>query len=390
MRLMLITDNYPPGGYGAANYLHALFTHVPDAEVIVQTRRVDRSREVDGRHPGTVERLPLVIDPKRGGVLNAIWNGFRWLPSALRLAKTWRPDVVHVGQVLPLGPVAWCLKRVMRIPYVVYTYSEELAAAFLRRRPVRAAVARYFLRHADHVVCISGWTRSLVVEHAGVAAARTVIIHPPYSPPRINRPLPHHLASRLAGKRVLLTTGRIWERKGHDAVVRALPDVLARFPDSIYLVVGDGYYAEPLRELVSRLDLDEHVVFAGALDDCYLTACYDRCEVFVSPFREERTHDVDGFGIVFLEAAARGKPVVAGNAGGAPEAIVEGKTGLLVDGFDPASVATAICELLDDPQRARQMGEAGRARVMAEFRPADQAQKVSELSARLVEEAGRT
>ena len=183
----------------------------------------------------------------------------------------------------------------------------------------------------------------------------------------------------LEGKRVLLSVGRLVERKGVDTVFKALPTVLERCPEARYLVVGEGPYRAFLERLAADLDLGGKVVFAGHVAQDDLPLVYAAADVFVMASRViEANAEVEGFGLVFLEANACGKPVVGGRSGGVVDAVANGETGLLADPLNPEDVARALSALLCDPAYARRLGENGRRRVEREFRWPVLAAKVAE------------
>jgi phosphatidylinositol alpha-1,6-mannosyltransferase len=171
----------------------------------------------------------------------------------------------------------------------------------------------------------------------------------------------------LEGTLVLLTVGRLVTRKGHDLVLRALPAVLSDLPGVRYLIVGTGPQESALRSLAAKQGVERAVTFAGYVEDSELCAHYLAADVIVMPCREV-DGDVEGFGIAFMEAAACRRPTVGGRSGGAPEAIADGETGRLVDPEDPEELAGVLTSLLGDPDLRKSMGEAGRRRVLAEFR----------------------
>ena len=164
---------------------------------------------------------------------------------------------------------------------------------------------------------------------------------------------------KIASKRVLLSVGRLVPRKGIDRTLEAMPKLLQRHPDLHYLIVGDGPYRERLQQMVAELGLASYVTFTGPIGDEELRAHYALCDLFVLPNREMPDGDTEGFGLVFLEANACGKPVVGGRAGGVVEAVQDGHNGLLVNGDNVDSIVEAVCKLLEDEalyQRLRRGG----------------------------------
>ena len=327
-----------------ADMLRALARAWPEARhrvLLYHNRGVPRLPEGLG---GGVRALPCGMRSRRLARL-------RFAGVFARLLAGRRPDLVVVGHV-DLAPLAWLARRALRVPYVVWTYGIEVWG-------LRAGLRAASLRHADRVVAISRHTaRELAAIDAGLAQ-RTVVV-PPAVGDRFRPGGGDALRRRLglAGARVLLSVGRLSaaERyKGFDTVLEALPRVLARVPDVRYVVAGDGDDLPRLRALAARLGVSHATVFAGAPADGEMPGYYDACDLFVMPSRRE------GFGIVFLEALACGKPVLAAAAGGAPDALRDGALGRLVAPGDADGTAQAVLDFLDgrwppaltDPARLR-------------------------------------
>ena len=290
--------------------------------------------------------------------------------QAFKMAALDRPSRFHCGQVLSSGVPGWVCKRLFGVPYVVYVYGSESARL---GRGLQGWLMRRALEECDRVVANSDAT-SAEFRTFGVPEARIVRVYPGVDPHRF-RPGPKDPEGvrryGLEGKRVLLTVARLDQRKGHDVVIRALGRLRETHPDLVYLIAGMGREEARLRSLAESLQVKDRVRFAGFVPESDLPSVYNLCEVFVMPNRvTEGTRlegDVEGFGISFVEAGACGKPVVAGRSGGAGEAVLEGTTGLLVDPRSESEVAEAIGRLLENPQEARRLGEAGRCRAESMF-----------------------
>jgi phosphatidylinositol alpha-1,6-mannosyltransferase len=221
------------------------------------------------------------------------------------------------------------------------------------------------LRRASMVVASSRFTQTSVLS-LGVSPDRVRILHPganvapedaTSAPPSPDRPF------------TLLSVSRLVDLyKGHDTVIRALPLIHSKCPATRYVIVGGGPLRDYLQRLAGTLGVEQHVVFLGDVSDDTREALYQNCDVFVQLSREARSGGgAEGFGIVCLEASAAGKPVVAGRAGGLPDAVKDGVSGLLVDPSNLGHVAEAIASLLLDSSRRMRMGQAGRARVLRAF-----------------------
>jgi phosphatidylinositol alpha-1,6-mannosyltransferase len=226
------------------------------------------------------------------------------------------------------------------------------------------------LGEADRVVTISRYTEENLVQ-LGVDQSRIAMIYPGvdleafYPDPAAGRAVRarHRLSDRQP---VLLTVARLIPRKGNDRVIEALPAMLERVPDLVYLIVGTGPGENWLRAYAQEKGVADRVIFAGRVSDEELSAYYNAANVFIMPNRKEGA-DVEGFGIVFLEANACGKPVIGGRSGGAVDAVAHGESGYLVDPCSPPDIAEAAIRLLTDPGLAERMGERGRERAQREF-----------------------
>jgi phosphatidylinositol alpha-1,6-mannosyltransferase len=277
--------------------------------------------------------------------------------------------VVILGTVND-GRFGLWLRRWFGIPYIVYAHGNEICS--ILSAPEDHKPALHVLANASRVVAVSRFTAGLV-ERTGIGADRITVVYPgcdveAFEPQATDPELPIRLLGRRSGNRVVLTTGNLVERKGHDMVIRALPQVIEAVPDVTYLIVGNGYYRAELERLAQALGVGDHVVFAGRISDAELPAIYSHADVFIMASRQRlEANDIEGFGLVYLEASASGTPVIGGRSGGIPEAIVEGTTGLLVDPEDPADIARALTRCLTEAGLSAELGRAGAEWVRREF-----------------------
>lgn len=319
--------------------MHRLVLHARRLEVRVVTRTspgaaaFDEQTDLDVRRAGRAG----------GGPASNLAVSVRGLVEAARF----RPRAVLSGHVVT-GPAARAIGRAAGVPVIQYVHADEL-----RTRPRTARLAA----GAEAVVAVSAHTVAQVVD-AGA------------DPARVHRvlngvDLPAVPCGKTAPRPTLITVARLEDRyKGHDTLIRALPLIRARVPEVEWVVVGDGSLRPELERLAEREGVRAAVRFLGTVTDAERDAALDRARVFAMPSRLPAGGvGGEGFGIVYLEAAARGLPVVAGNVGGALDAVVDGETGLLVNPDDPAAVAGAISGLLCDPERAAALGAAGERRA---------------------------
>ncbi|MBK7593539.1 MAG: glycosyltransferase family 4 protein, partial [Betaproteobacteria bacterium] len=212
---------------------------------------------------------------------------------------------------------------------------------------------RRYLQKADAVVAVSHFTEKALIRLMDVDPCKIHLFHNGVDIQRFQPgPKRADLMERpgIAGKQVILTVGRIVPRKGFDAVIRAMPTILASVPDAHYLIVGTGHYRAALEALVQECGMHDRITFIGPVADEDLADYYRLCDLFVMPNREMPDGDTEGFGLVFLEANACGKPVIGGIAGGAVEAVRHGENGLLVDSWSIGEIAENIVRLLTDTE----------------------------------------
>ena len=355
MRVLLLTEYFAPHAGGTAVYYHAIARRLPPGAVMVAARTHPLAAEYDGQLPFPIVRTPFPRIPKVRMLVE--WCAM----VCVALWGVWRGGVtiLQAGQVFPVGLAAHLAHRVTGVPYAVYLHGEELTAAAGQRR----RLIRYILRHAAAVFVNSRFTARQALSF-GVPRRRLHLVRPAVDTRRFR---PHGTSptrARWGGAdhRVLLTVGRLVPRKGQDTVIRLLPRLAEVAPDVVYWIAGDGPPAERRRlaTLAAECGVAERVRFLGPVAVGGLAALYNACDVFVMLNRTMPDGDVEGFGTVFLEAGACGKPVVGGRSGGVREAVRDGVTGFLVrDGDDEAAVEV-IARLLRDEALRGSLGEAGR------------------------------
>ncbi|MGO8791405.1 MAG: glycosyltransferase family 4 protein [Terriglobia bacterium] len=299
-------------------------------------------------------RFPAALKLRFG--LQTLWGSTRWQPDLM------------ICTHLALGPVGWLLTQVARRRCWIVVHGIEAWVDL----PVWKGAA---LRRADRVIVTSAFSREQVVKRHHIHQNRISNLPCTLDETLLRvEPTKNGVCARVpATQRLVITVARMAasERyKGHDVVLRSLPSVVAKIPNLTYAIVGGGDDRPRLEALVGELGLGKHVIFTGEVADSELVALYRRSEVFLLPARtviDKSNAKGEGFGIVFLEAMAFSKPVIGPNYGAPMELIRHGETGFLVDPENPAAVADALLTLLSNPDRAREMGKAGRDLVRRQY-----------------------
>jgi phosphatidylinositol alpha-1,6-mannosyltransferase len=352
-RTLVVTNDFPPRQGGIQTFVAALLARRPPGSVVVLASDSPGSAEHDAGLPYPVVRMPTgMLLPTRGAAR-----------AAAELARRHDCDSAVFGAAAPLGLLAPALRAAGVGHLVGITHGHETGWVAL---PGSRQLMQRIASGLDVVTYISDYTRGRLAP-ALDGRTRLAQLSPGVDVDRFT-PAAEGAAVRrrhgLGEAPVVVCVSRLVARKGQDVLVAAWPRLLARHPDARLLLVGGGPAEATLRRAVATRGLGHSVVFAGPVDPEELPAYYAAGDVFAMPCRTRRGGlDVEGLGMVFLEAAACGRPVVAGTSGGAPEAVQEGVTGHVVDPRSPSAVADAIADLLADPNRARTMGAAGRAWV---------------------------
>jgi len=366
-------------------YLHNIVSNLPQNETLVLA---NAREEDDGFDQGQAYRVFRIARLWKDFTKREQYHELLELTSrARRIVGEFHVSLVHAGQVYPTGLVAWWLKKTLGVPYVVYLYAEELNKVFSRKDLFFAnllkGIYRLVLGGASGCIVVSDYTRELLTQF-GLPVTRVLKVIPMIGEQKLAgetqvAALREKLGHR-GNERYVLSVGRLIERKGFDNLLHAFLIVQRTFSEARLLIVGHGPEDAKLKALASELGLDDRVHFAGFVPDDEMSAYYQVCDVFAMPHRELPDGDTEGCPTVFLEANAAGKPSIGGCAGGVRDAIIDGETGLIVDGTKPAEIAEALIRLLADPVLAGRLGENGRMRVRRELSPVQGAEKVLKFS----------
>ncbi len=359
---VIVTLDLPPlqdGGIATLVDVLATGLHAVGEDVVVYAR--GRGPEVDA------------WDRDRDYPVIRMW-GHSWIrhttrnltPHLLKIFAKHRPlDLTLANWQLAAGAVAVAGR--LGVPVTALVYGRDVTA----RDPLPGALSR-----VDRILALTHWLAA-ELEARGMDRGRVQAVHAAVHRPRMEgEPGTFRRRFGLGDAPLVLCVGRLIPRKGQDALIEAWPQVIRRVPGARLVLVGEGRDGDRLRSLIRRGGLEPAVDLAGFLDPGDLESAYRAADLFAMPCREEAGGDTEGFGLVFLEAGARGLPVIGGRTAGVVEAIVDGRTGLLVEPGDGPALVDALVGLLGDRARSRAMGDAGRARVASEYTPEAYARRV--------------
>jgi phosphatidylinositol alpha-1,6-mannosyltransferase len=369
MKILTTCYDYRPHLGGVATFSHELtraLAREPGVEVLNIAPRASGDAEFDAS--SGVPTLRIQAPPR---ATRAVLPFSRALCSE---SLRFKPDVILNTLWMPGGAASLLSAPIHRIPYYLVAHGMELLESSQTfRKRLRAGMSplkEQVFQRSGGVFANSAFTRELVVSETGTEPGRVRVIHCGVDPEEFHPERESGVARELGleGRRILLTVSRLYDYKGIDRAISAMREVARRHPDVAYVVCGEGPDRKRLESLIRHYRVQKNVVIAGKIPQERLRDYYNAAEAFVLLTRSDwSAPNVEGFGIVFLEAASCAKPVVAGDSGGIPDAVAGGETGWLVDPTDDAAISRAMIECLDHPEEARRRGEAGRRRVLGAF-----------------------
>lgn len=367
---LVLSEIFPPTKGGSGKWLSEIYARIGcfSGVMVVGTPPQVGSDFDDQRYPKPILREDLSMSFRGLANVSSLFAYGRIFRRVSHLVRLHRATEIHAARPLFEGLVARWIKWRWGIPYLCFVHGEDINVAMTSRE--LSLLTASVLNNADKLIANSSFTQELLLSDWRIPLDRIQLMHPGVDC-EFFQPLPVCTPRQFfpQDRRVLLTVGRLQERKGHDTLLMGMPSIRERHPDVLYAIAGDGEQRPKLQRLVEKLNLQEHVRFLGEIDDSTLRQCYRESDLFVLPNRSVG-RDVEGFGIVLLEAQACGKPVIAGRSGGTKDAIDDGETGLLVDCQNPESpgeLVNAICDMLGNAERLRVFGEAARSFVKNTF-----------------------
>ena len=362
-KILCITNDFGPRAGGIETFVIGLIERLPHGTVIVYTSSQGDTAAYDGQW---LSNFGVEVIRDRSKVLlptPRVGRSVRALVRERGISK------VFFGAAAPLGLLAKGLRRAGVRRIVALTHGHEVwwAKVF----PFTLAIRRIG-KYVDTLTYLGSFTRNAIARSLSTRARESMVRIAPgidtshFAPSDSAEQLKKELD--LAGKRVIVSVGRLVHRKGQDTLVEALPEIVSAFPDAHLLFVGVGPHLEYIHKRAIQLNVLQHISFVGRVQYSELPRFISVGEIFAMPSRSRLAGlEVEGLGIVYLEASACELPVIGGLSGGAPDAVLEGETGFAVDGLNPSAVAAGVIRLLEDPELAKAMGKRGRQWIIDEW-----------------------
>ena len=346
MKTLVLSQNFPPASGGSGRWFWELYSRLPNDKVLIVANDTPEGREFDKTHELDIVRIEL--ESTEWGLASTKGLGFYWetIRKVLKLIKEHDIEEVHCGRVIPEGVIARALKLLAGARYNCFVHGEDVETAATSRE--HSLLVKNVCKNASMLICNSENTANIVRKLGFDSGSKCEVLHPGVDTNRFEVAAPDTSFRQQmgwSGKRVLLTVGRLQRRKGQDFLIKSMPALLKEFPDLFYAVVGRGECYDELISLVDQHKLHDNVCVYPDMDDEALIKCYQQCDIFILPNRTI-DNDIEGFGMVLVEAQVCGKPVIAGDSGGTRETMNIGKTGHIIDCSSTENLLNGLSPIL--------------------------------------------
>lgn len=363
-KTLIITLEYPPQVGGIATYVHDLADALDPKQTIVLAPWHAESAAWDSQRKYRVVRrkllFPFFIWPR--------WIKLCWIVS--RLVKKEGIELIMIHHVLPVGYAGVLMRMLKKVPFLIFSHGTDLIAG-THTAWKRAMVARVAQR-AEQIIFNSESLKRRFLRVLPQFEKSSMVLYPCPEATFLTPPKEEELTQlreqyALEGKQVMLSVSRLDEGKGFPHLIRIMPDILQYAPNLVWVIVGDGPKWRATLEMIYKNELQNVIRYVGMVPHEMLKPYYYLADLFVLLTHPDDGKE-EGLGLVFLEAAAAGLPVVAGKSGGVEEAVIHGQTGLVFDVHQQLpDITKALIELLGNKEHAKQLGKAAQDRIQKDF-----------------------
>lgn len=361
---LFVSIDFPPENGGIQNYVYGIVSHLDPKETVVLTsnksgkevyENFDQKQKFKTYRIGITNKVSFIKQMLQLIVL------FFYI---FFINKRHKINELHFGNVMPIGIVGPIAKKLFKVKFYPYIHGLDFLES--KNNPLKFKLLMFSLRHATKIICNSNYTKNQLF-NAGIDSETIKIIHPGIPEKNLAGLDKEAVIDKykLRDKFVLLTVGRLVKRKGHDKMIESLKEIIQVHSNVKYVICGNGPEQKSLEDLVRDCNLEDYVVFTDNIERSELETIYAVADLFVMLNREiVENGDVEGYGIVFLEAGMYKLPVVGGNNGGVPDAVLNGNTGYLIDSTNVEEIVKTISSFLMDKNNSKKMGENGYRWVM--------------------------
>ncbi|WP_175073501.1 glycosyltransferase family 4 protein [Terribacillus sp. AE2B 122] len=353
---LFVSIDFPPSRGGIQNYIYGIVSNLDSNSTDVLTTYKGDSTEIiefDNKQGFDIKRVELST---QSNIINKVFSLIKMYFQILTILRKKSIEEIHFGNALPVGLLSLLLRN-KKVKIFTYIYGLDLLES--KKSKIKLSLLKSVLQKSDRVITISEFTKREIIK-ININEKKIKIISPGFRIPSTTDDDVDVREKYGIAKtdKIILTVARLHERKGHDIVLKAIKTINNH--NLKYLICGTGPYEKTLKSLVESLNLNNKVIFTGEVEDSELVKLYKEADIFVMASRQlDDQGDVEGYGIVFLEANYYGLPVIGGNSGGIPDAILHNKTGILVDPNSVEDVSEKLNFLLKDEIRSNEMGRNG-------------------------------
>lgn len=354
---LLITLDFPPQKGGVANYLANISKNISANKIVVLANKHEQAPSFDSQQDYKIIRKNLYY--------KNFWP--HWLKIyfiAKEIIKKEKTQQIIISHILPIGYITLLLNK----PFFTILHGYDILLA--QKSIWKKIWLKLILKKSKHIIVNSNFTKEQVLK-AKIKPNKITILYPcPNIAANNLKPSKSQIIKKelnLDNKKILISVGRLTKRKGYDKVIESLPAVIKEIPNLIYLIIGEGEYKNELEKQAEQLQIRGNLIFLENISNTNLPYYYDLADIFIMPSRIENKTDVEGFGIVYLEANLFAKPVIAGQSGGVADAVIDNQTGILVDPQNCSAISQAILKLFRNQNLMNKLGVQGQKRVKKEF-----------------------
>ncbi|MBL4631741.1 MAG: glycosyltransferase family 4 protein [Paraglaciecola sp.] len=366
-KVLVLTENFPPISGGSGRWFWELYSRLPKEQYLILADDIDGAAQFDKTHELNILRMPLKSSQWGFKSIRGLKFYWRVLRQIRKIIKQHNITHIHCGRVIHEGVTAWLLKIITGTPYLCFIHGEDVETAATSGE--LNLMVKQVCKHADILICNSHNSANIVKRLHYAGDEKIEVLHPGvdaslFVPSADDEVFKQQMGWQ--GRKVIITVGRLQARKGQDMMLRATALLKEQFPEILYAVIGRGGCLDSLQALSTELGINDHVQFLTEVTDPQMIQCYQQSDIFILPNRTI-DNDIEGFGMVLVEAQSCGKPVIAGDSGGTKETMCLNESGYVIDCTDEKLISTTIAKLLADPAKREKMGQIGRRHVESQL-----------------------